>query len=68
MLIAFFVSGSIIVGVLAFGGMVGGIVVIAGSIKGSVAPRRPAGPGLGDRITQNMRAWEERLRQRYRRR
>lgn len=67
-LIAFFVTGSIVVGVLAFGAMVGGIVVIAGSIMGSVAPRRPAGQGFGDRITQNMRAWEERFRQRYRRR
>jgi len=67
-LIAFFVTGSIVVGVLAFGAMVGGIVVIAGSIMGSVAPRRPAGQGLGDRITQNMRTWEERFRQRYRRR
>ena len=67
-LIAFFVTGSILVGVLAFGAMVGGIVVIAGSLKGSIAPRRPPGPGLGDRISQNMRAWEERFRQRYRRR
>jgi hypothetical protein len=67
-LIAFFVTGSVIVGVLAFGAMVGGIVVIAGSIKGSVAPRRPPGPAFGDRISQTMRSWEERFRQRYRRR
>ena len=67
-LIAFFVTGSVVVGVLAFGAMVGGIVVIAGSIKGSVAPRRPPGPGIGERVSSNVRAWEERLRQRYRRR
>jgi len=67
-LIGFFITGNVIIGVLAFGAMVGGIVIIAGSIKGSVAPRRPPGPAIGERITQNMRAWEERFRQRYRRR
>ena len=67
-LIAFFITGSIIVGVLAFGAMVGGIVLIAGSLKGSVAPRRPPGPSISERVSSNMKAMEERFRQRYKRR
>ena len=67
-LIGFFATGNVIIGVLAFGAMVGGIVVIAGSIKGSASPEGARGPALGERISQNMRAWEERFRQRYRRR
>lgn len=67
-LIGFFATGNVVVGVLAFGAMVGGIVVIAGSIKGSATANGARGPALGERISQNVRAWEERFRQRYRRR
>ena len=67
-LIGFFLSGQILVGVAAFGAMVGGIVMIAGSFKGFVAPRRPPGPKLPDRISSAVKGFEERMKQRYRKR
>jgi len=65
-LIVFFVTQVVFVGVVAFGAMVGGIVIVAGSIKASLAPRRQAGPALQERIATSMRSFEERLRDRYR--
>ena len=67
LLIAFFLTGSVLVGVAAFGAMVGGIVLIAGSFKGFVSPRRPPGPNISQRVTDCVHGWEEKLRQRYKR-
>lgn len=68
LLIAFLFTSSIPIGVLAFGAMVGGIVTIAGSFKGFIAPRRPPGPQLRQRISSNAKSWEEKMRDRYKRR
>jgi hypothetical protein len=67
LLISFFVTGFVLVGLAAFGAMVGGIVLIAGSIKGVVSPRRPSGPNISQRLTDKMHDFEEKLRQRYKR-
>ena len=67
LLIAFFVSSSLWVGLLAFGAMVGGIVLVAGSIRSLVADRSGRDGGRRDRVTQAVKKWEERIRQRYKR-
>jgi VIT1/CCC1 family predicted Fe2+/Mn2+ transporter len=68
LLLAFFTTSNIFLGVAAFGVMVAGIVLIAGSLLGSIAPRRPPGPGLSTRATETFRSLENKLRSRYRRR
>lgn len=67
LLIAFFVTSLVLIGVAAFGAMVWGIVLVAGSIRGVVSPRRPPGPKIADRVSSVVRGWEEKLRQRYKR-
>lgn len=67
-LIAFFITGMIVVGVAAFGLMVLGIVTLAGNLAGSLSPRRPPGPGLQERASTVLRGWEEAVRRRYGRR
>lgn len=67
-LIAFFITGHVLVGVAAFAAMVAGIVMAAGSLKGSVAPRRPPSPSLRDRLESSMKDAEERLKDRYKKR
>lgn len=64
-LIGFFFSGHVLVGVAAFGAMVGGIVLAAGSLKGSVAPRRPPSPSLRERIEASVKDAEGKLKDRY---
>jgi hypothetical protein len=68
LLLAFFATTNILVGVAAFGVMVAGIVLIAGSLLGSIAPRRPPGPRFRTRVNDAFRAMEDKLRHRYRRR
>lgn len=67
-LIAFFVTGQVIIGVLAFGAMVAGIVLVAGSASSLIPGRGERGPNPGDRLSAAARSWEERLRERYRKR
>jgi hypothetical protein len=68
LLIGFFISRTILVGVAAFGAMVGGIVLVAGALKGLSGSRR-FGPGIHrDRISEMLRQWEQRFRKRYKRR
>jgi hypothetical protein len=67
LLLGFFVSSSLWVGLLAFGAMVGGIVLVAGSIRSLVADRGGEGGGRRDRVAQAVKKWEERIRQRYKR-
>jgi hypothetical protein len=68
LLIAFFVSrGALLLGVAAFGAMVGGIVLVAGSIRG-LTSGRGLNPGeRRDRLTTAIQQWEEKLRRRYKR-
>jgi hypothetical protein len=67
MLISFFFSGAVGIGVLAFGLMVAGIVLIAGALR-VLATERRSGPDPRQRFAQRLGGWEERLRQRYRKR
>jgi len=62
-LIAFFIAGSLFLGVLAFGAMVAGIVLVAGSF-GQLAG---ASRAQRVRVSQLLSQWEERMRQRYKR-
>jgi hypothetical protein len=66
-LITFFFSGAVGVGVVAFGLMVAGIVLIAGALRVIATERRNA-PDPRQRLSQRFGGWEERLRQRYKRR
>ena len=61
-LIAFFMSGSLLVGVLAFGIMVGGIVLLATSFRSALVAGRQ---GRRERVARALTDLEQRLRQRY---
>jgi hypothetical protein len=64
-LIAFFVWPSVLVGVAAFGTMVGGIVLIAGSARGLLNLSRPQGRDVQERLKTALSEWEQRVRRRY---
>ncbi|HEX2050446.1 MAG TPA: DUF3040 domain-containing protein [Actinomycetota bacterium] len=66
-LVGFFVSQSLLVGVVAFGAMVAGIVLVAGSIRGVGSARAEGGAGRRDRLARRFEEWESRMRQRYKR-
>lgn len=61
-LFAFFVSRSILVGVVAFGAMVAGIVLAAGA-WGDLRSR----PERKERLATTLEDWEDRIRRRYKR-
>lgn len=63
-LISFFFSGALAVGVIAFGLMVGGIVLIAGALR-VIATERHSAPVRRQNVARRIGRWEERLRQRY---
>ncbi len=65
LLIAFFVWPSPFLGVAAFGAMVGGIVVMAGSAHGLLTASRPSGKDVNARIRGTLSEWEQRIRRRY---
>jgi Protein of unknown function (DUF3040) len=62
-LVGFFASGLVIVGVVAFGSMVTGLVLLAGSAKDIAASSRPR-----DQVSQRFSQWEQRLREKYKKR
>ena len=64
LLIGFFLSGILLIGVVAFGTMVGGIVLAAGAL-GSLSS---SGRVQKDRVSSAFSQWEERLRDRFKRR
>ena len=64
LLIAFFLTGMVLVGVVAFGAMVAGIVMGAGALSGLGTSQK----AQRDRMTQAFSQWEQRIRERYRRR
>lgn len=63
-LIGFFVTSNIVIGVIAFGAMVGGIVLIAGSIKSLTLGRGGPGSSPRDRLLKSFEQWESRVRKR----
>lgn len=66
LLLAFFVTSAVLLGLAAFGAMVGGIVLIAGAMR-SIAQSRTRGPSPRERAQQYLSQLEERLRERYKR-
>lgn len=60
-LIGFFISRSLLVGVAAFGAMVAGIVLLAGSLPELI----PSAGSQRDRLTGAFSRLEKRLRERY---
>lgn len=64
LLIGFFVSQSLFVGVAAFAAMVGGIVMIASSLRTFFR----SSDGGRERVQRAMANWEARIRDRYKRR
>lgn len=69
LLIGFFVSGGeVLLGVLSFGAMVGGIVLIAGSVRDITTGRASGLGGQRDRMSNAIHQWEQRFKRRYRRR
>jgi hypothetical protein len=67
-MISFFFSGAVGVGVLAFGLMVTGIVLTAGALRVLAMERRRPGHDRRERLARRLGGWEERLRQRYKKR
>jgi Flp pilus assembly protein TadB len=66
-LLAFFVTSAILIGVTAFALMVAGVVLIAGSLLGSLAPRRPPGPGIRGRVETFRDSVQDNIKRRYKR-
>lgn len=66
LLVAFFVSQAVVVGVLAFAAMVAGIVLAAGSARGLLSGRSPFGLRR-ERLARALGQWEQRIRERYKR-
>lgn len=58
-LLAFFLTGELIVGVVAFVGMLAGIVLFANSAKSFFSH------ASSDRLSGLLKSWEERARRRY---
>lgn len=67
-LFAFFVTKQVWIGALAFGSMVWGIVVVAGSLRAAAPSPRRTVTDLGARIGRFAGDLEQRLKQRYKRR
>ncbi|MFN2488208.1 MAG: DUF3040 domain-containing protein [Actinomycetota bacterium] len=63
MLFAFFANRWLVLGVVAFGAMVGGVVLMAGSVRELTTKQHPPRERLG----QALRTLEERIRGRYKR-
>ena len=67
LLIAFFWTQHIFIGVGAFGAMVGGIVMIAGSLRASIGAGRRGESDTHpkERFERFISDWEDKIRQRY---
>jgi hypothetical protein len=61
-LLAFFAKQWLVFGVVAFGAMVAGVVLIAGALRSLASDDSP----LRERLSSRWRRWEERFRERYR--
>ena len=68
LLFAFFISGQLLVGIAAFGAMVAGIVLVAGALHTLVHKRADVPSARWPtRVSELMRRWQERVKQRYKR-
>ncbi|HEV2757034.1 MAG TPA: DUF3040 domain-containing protein [Actinomycetota bacterium] len=67
-LFAFFMTKQVWIGALAFGSMVWGIVVLAGSVRGAAPSPRRTFTDFGERLGRAANDLEQRLKQRYKRR
>lgn len=65
-LIVFFITTAVLVGVIAFGAMVAGIVMVVSSLRST--EEDPTQQGINTGFGSFARSWEERLRERYRKR
>lgn len=65
-LFAFFITRNVLVGALSFGCMLGGIVLVAGSLKVLVSRREPV--ATRPDVKRLFDGWERKLRERYKRR
>ena len=63
-LLVFFVTQAILVGVLAFGGMVAGIVLVLGSSSALVNSGREGGRDASAKIKGSFKNFEQRIRNR----
>lgn len=68
LLLVFFSSRLIIVGLAAFGFMVAGLVMLAGSLRGLAGVAAPAAVHRRRQIAQMLAQWEESVRRRYKKR
>ena len=65
-LVAFFATQEVVVGVVAFGAMVAGIVLVLGASHALVTTGRAGGRHAGERVGHVLTGIRERLRRRYR--
>ena len=63
-LIAFFLTGALLLGIVAFGAMVGGLVLIAGGVRDAAVRNFR---DLSSRADRPFGRWGQRLRDRYKR-
>ena len=64
-LLVFFVTQAILVGVLAFGGMVAGIVLVLGSSSALVNSGREGGRDASAKLKGSFKNFEQRIRNRH---
>jgi hypothetical protein len=65
-LFLFFFSSTVLVGVIAFGLMVSGIVLVAGAVRAIAATRRAQHGSAKDRAAHVISRWEDGFKKRYR--
>ena len=67
-LFAFFMTKQVWIGALAFGSMVWGIVMVAGSVRGAASSPRHKFTDIGERLGRAASEFEQKLKERYKRR
>ena len=67
-LFVFFAYSTLLLGIVAFGAMVAGVVLVATALHGLVSRRQQQQHQPRERLSAVMRRLEERMRQRYHRR
>lgn len=68
LLLTFFASRLVIVGLLSFGCMVGGLVLLAGALRGLAESSSSSAPDGRSRVGEILAEWEEAVRRRYKKR
>lgn len=67
LLLAFFVTSRLLLGVLAFGTMVSGMVLVAGSMAPDSTPDEGSRTGPSDAVRRALDRWESKARKRRKR-